>query len=127
LKEATTAWELERARSQWLENEWNAAKAKIDELNHSSHHWWTVASGLDNELQRMHASRSIRVTRPLRVLAAGVKKVMGRAGGAACVAPEARPAEPVVAAVPQVSSQSLRTRQLCADMKVARERLRRNP
>ena len=53
-------------RAQWLENEWNAAKVKIDELNHSSHHWWTVADGLSRELQTVYVSRSWRLTEPLR-------------------------------------------------------------
>ncbi|MBW2647027.1 MAG: hypothetical protein JRE23_12815, partial [Deltaproteobacteria bacterium] len=56
----------ERERSQWLENEWNTAKAKIEELNGNSHHWWTVADSLNRELQAMQASRCWRITRPLR-------------------------------------------------------------
>jgi len=60
--------ELEQlhAHSQWLQNEWDAAKAKIDELNHSSHHWWTVADGLNHELQSVYRSKSWRITWPLR-------------------------------------------------------------
>jgi hypothetical protein len=62
--------ELEQlhAHSQWLQNEWNAAKAKIDELNHSSHHWWTMADGLTRELQSVYRSKSWRITWPLRKL-----------------------------------------------------------
>ena len=56
------------ARGQWLQNEWDAAKAKIDELNHSSHHWWTVADGLNLELQSVYRSKSWRITWPLRKL-----------------------------------------------------------
>lgn len=40
-----------QARAQWLENEWNAAKAKIDGLNHSSHHWWLEAERINEELE----------------------------------------------------------------------------
>jgi FkbM family methyltransferase len=62
--------ELEQlhAHSRWLQNEWDAAKAKIDELNHSSHHWWTVADGLNHELQSVYRSRSWIITWPLRKL-----------------------------------------------------------
>ena len=62
--------ELEQlhAHSQWLQNEWDAAKAKIDELNHSSQHWWTVADGLNRELQSVYHSKSWRITWPLRKL-----------------------------------------------------------
>ena len=64
-----------QAQAEWLQNEWDAAKAKIDELNQSSHHWWTVAEQrwtvaeqLKQELQGVYASKSWRVTVPLRVV-----------------------------------------------------------
>jgi len=62
--------ELEQlhAHSQWLQNEWDAAKAKIAELNHSSHHWWSVADGFNRELQSVYRSKSWRITWPLRKL-----------------------------------------------------------
>jgi len=63
-----------QTRAQWLENEWNAAKAKIDELNHHSHHWWTIADGLNRELQAVYASRSWRLTGPLRDMNVLVKQ-----------------------------------------------------
>ena len=56
-------------RAQWLLNEWNAAKAKVDELNHKSHHWWTVAEQRNKELQAVYASGSWRITWPLRKIA----------------------------------------------------------
>lgn len=65
-REATLA--DEKARSQWLENEWNAAKAKITELNQTSHHWWTVSTSLNRELQSVYHSKSWRITWPLRKL-----------------------------------------------------------
>lgn len=49
-----------------LQTDYTAAKTKIDELNHSSHHWWTVADGLNRELQSVYASKSWKITRPLR-------------------------------------------------------------
>lgn len=55
-----------QAHAKWLQNEWNAAKARVDELNHSSHHWWSVADGLSRELQSVYASKSWRITLPLR-------------------------------------------------------------
>lgn len=54
------------ARGQWLENEWNAAKAKIHELNYHSHTWWLKADAAARDLQTVFASRSWRVTAPLR-------------------------------------------------------------
>jgi len=55
-----------QAHAELLQNEWDAAKAKVDELNHSSHHWWSVADGFNRELQRVYASKSWRITWPLR-------------------------------------------------------------
>jgi len=49
-----------------LQTDYAAAKTKIDELNHSSHHWWTVADGLNRELQSVYTSNSWKITRPLR-------------------------------------------------------------
>jgi FkbM family methyltransferase len=99
-----------QARVEWLQNEWGAAKqrveelskcigrlegdlesesqrtaqlgvdlqaareheiqlqAKVEELNHSSDHWWTVANRLSHELEGAYASRSWRLTAPLRWL-----------------------------------------------------------
>ncbi len=54
------------ARGQWLENEWNAAKAKIHELNYHSHTWWLKADAASRDLQTVFASRSWRITAPLR-------------------------------------------------------------
>lgn len=55
-----------QAHAEWLQNEWDAAKIKIDEINHSSHHWWTVADQFNRELQGVYASKSWRITAPLR-------------------------------------------------------------
>ncbi len=80
----------------WLNNEWETAKqkidelhqsnhhwwsmteqqgkeleetrAKIDELNQSSHHWWLEADRLNKELQTVYNSKSWRITWPLRKL-----------------------------------------------------------
>lgn len=97
--EAVQREELLREKGEsnnWLNNEWNAAKqkvdelyqsnhhwwsmadqqskelevrqAKIEELNHSSHHWWLEAERLTKELQTVHNSTSWRITWPLRKL-----------------------------------------------------------
>jgi FkbM family methyltransferase len=56
----------QQAHSQRLQNEWNAAKAEINELNHSSHHWWIVADEINRELQSILKSKFWRITWPLR-------------------------------------------------------------
>jgi hypothetical protein len=75
--------------AQWLQKEWDAAKVKIDELNQSSHHWWTAADHLNRELQAVYASKAWRITWPLRKTMQAVRwilKVSTRTGrGAVCV------------------------------------------
>jgi len=56
----------ESDRSQWLQNEWDAAKVQYDELSRLSHHWWSVADGLNHELQSIYQSKFWRLTWPLR-------------------------------------------------------------
>ena len=60
--------EQAHAHAQWLQNEWNAAKAKVDELNHSSHYWWLEVDRLNKELQTFFNSTSWRITWPLRAV-----------------------------------------------------------
>lgn len=52
---------------QWLESEWQAAKAKIEELNTHAHHWFTVATEREKQLAAVYASKSWKVTAPLRL------------------------------------------------------------
>ncbi|MDD4447369.1 MAG: hypothetical protein PHN61_06795, partial [Methanothrix sp.] len=66
LDSATQALNKERECVKWLENEWNAAKVKVDELNGSSHYWWAMADYLNHELQSVKSSYCWRVSRPLR-------------------------------------------------------------
>jgi len=66
LDSATQALHKEREHVKWLENEWNTARVKIEELNSSSHYWWSMADYLDHELQSIKASYCWRVTRPVR-------------------------------------------------------------
>ncbi len=68
LTETQTALTEQQARAQHLQDEWNTANAKIDELNHSSQHWWTVADGLNQEMQAAYHSKSWRITGPLRMV-----------------------------------------------------------
>ena len=75
-----------QAHDQWLQNEWDAAKAKVDELNHSSHYWWTVADGLNQELQSIYLSKSWRITLPLRKAMLAGKWIMALPARAARLA-----------------------------------------
>lgn len=75
LAESQTALAEQQAYAQHLLAELDAAKAKIDELNHTSHHWWTVADGLNQELQRVYSSKSWRITWPLRMVMKSIKKL----------------------------------------------------
>ena len=65
-----------QAHAQWLQSELDTANTKVHELNHSSHHWWTVADGLVQERKTLYASRSWRVTKPLRLLSLAVRKII---------------------------------------------------
>jgi hypothetical protein len=49
------------------------ARAKIEELNRDVTRWWTMADGLDRHLKAVYATRSWRVTAPLRRIAAALK------------------------------------------------------
>jgi predicted nucleic acid-binding Zn-ribbon protein len=55
-----------QAHAQWLQNELDAVTEKVNELNHSSHHWWTVSDQLNQELRSIYASKFWRITWPLR-------------------------------------------------------------
>jgi hypothetical protein len=62
-REAARASEAQlQAHAQWLQNEWDAAKAKIDEVN--------------GELQSVYASKSWRITWPLRKTMQVIKWVL---------------------------------------------------
>lgn len=51
-----------------LQNELDITKDKVDELGHSSHHYWTVADSLRSELDSVYKSKSWLITWPLRKL-----------------------------------------------------------
>lgn len=51
---------------QLVENELNAAKAKINNLNSEVHHWYNISDSLSLELHAMEASYCWRITSPLR-------------------------------------------------------------
>jgi FkbM family methyltransferase len=53
-------------RVERLEQELAAMQAKADELNASSHHWWTEADRLSRELHAIYAGESWKLTYPLR-------------------------------------------------------------
>ena len=54
--------------SHWLQGERDAAKLKIDKLNHEAHKWWLTADRLEHELRSVYSSKSWRITWPLRKL-----------------------------------------------------------
>ncbi|MCD6389415.1 MAG: hypothetical protein J7L69_08380, partial [Desulfobulbaceae bacterium] len=58
----------ERDKTHKIEQELGAASAKIDELNASSHHWWTEADKLTCELHDVYHCKSWKLTLPLRKL-----------------------------------------------------------
>jgi len=55
------------------------AEAKIDELNHSCHYWWTIAEGDRHKLQAVYVSRCWRITKPLRLVSPLLRRL--RHGG----------------------------------------------
>lgn len=57
--------ELE-ARAQWLQNEWDAARKQNQELEDAFRHHRSMSDQLDKELRAVYASRSWRITWPLR-------------------------------------------------------------
>jgi len=65
-----------QTHTQWLQSELNAVSAKVQELNNSSHHWWSIADSLNQELKTLYASRSWSITKPLRLLSLAVNKII---------------------------------------------------
>jgi len=68
LASARQQLEQTQAQTKLLQSEWDTAKAKIDELHQSNHHWWTVPDQFNRELQSVYASKSWPITWPLRKL-----------------------------------------------------------
>ena len=60
--------EQAQLQTQRLQDELDVAKAKVDELNHSSHYWWLQSEQLNEELQTIYNSKSWKITWPLRKL-----------------------------------------------------------
>jgi len=65
-----------QAQAEWLNKECNASKVKINELNDHAHHWWRVADGLSREIQAVYASRTWRLTKPLRWVNRHFKRIL---------------------------------------------------
>ncbi len=63
-----------QAHSQSLESEWQAAKAKVEELNNHARHWFTVATEREKQLAAVYASKSWKLTAPLRL---GYQLILG--------------------------------------------------
>ena len=79
-EQALAAGQLEinhlNAHIQQLQNELDASMIQIDELNHSSHHWYTVSYELEHELRSVYGSKSWRITLPLRKCMQFVKWIL---------------------------------------------------
>ncbi len=66
----------QRAHVLHLQAEWDVVKTKMNELNESSHHWWTVADDLSRELQGVYKSKSWRITCPLRMIMKFIRRLL---------------------------------------------------
>jgi hypothetical protein len=73
LESVQAALQEERARSEWLGNEWGASKLKVDNLNYWSHYWWLKSEELKDELMMMRSSISWLITKPIRLISVGMK------------------------------------------------------
>lgn len=56
-----------------LENEISAARSRVDELHREMTHWSNVANDIHGHLQAVYATRSWRVTAPLRWIKRGLR------------------------------------------------------
>ncbi len=71
-----------------LESELSAARSRIDEIHREMTRWTTIANDINNHLQAVYATRSWRLTAPLRWLKRnfGVSRVATRHGWTGLVA-----------------------------------------
>lgn len=67
--------EIEAVRAESASKEQDL-HSKIDELNKSSHHWWTTADQLTKELQSVYHSKSWRITWPLRKVMQSIRFIV---------------------------------------------------
>jgi SAM-dependent methyltransferase len=63
----------QQTHAQWLQNEWNAAQVKNNELKQSQQHWQALANAYNQERKALYASHSWRITRPLRLITTGIR------------------------------------------------------
>ena len=66
-----------RQRSERLHDELRAAGSRLEEAGRETHRWWSVADDTSRHLQAIYASRSWRLTAPLREINAWRKRLAG--------------------------------------------------
>jgi FkbM family methyltransferase len=68
-------------QAQWLQNEWDHAKARVEELVDDTLHWQAKAANINQELQSVYASTSWRITAPLRKIIMTARWILSRFTG----------------------------------------------
>lgn len=69
-----------RQRSERLYDELTAVGTKLQDADRETHRWWTVADDTSRHLQSIYASRSWRLTAPLRKVNAWRKRIVETPG-----------------------------------------------
>jgi hypothetical protein len=69
-----------RQRSERLYDELTAVGTKLQDASRETHRWWTVADDTSRHLQSIYASRSWRLTAPLRRVNAWRKRIVETSG-----------------------------------------------
>jgi len=76
-----------RRQAEALETELAAARVQIDELHQDRHRWWGMADQSRHELLAVYASKSWRLTAPLRLAALAGQALVGAVRRAAIMLP----------------------------------------
>jgi len=69
-----------RQRSEGLHHELRAAGSRLQEAGLETHRWWSIADDTSRHLQAIYASRSWKLTAPLREINAWRKRLAGSTG-----------------------------------------------
>jgi hypothetical protein len=69
-----------RQRSERLHRELRAAGSRLEDAGIETHRWWSMADDTSRHLQAIYASRSWRLTAPLREINAWRKRLAGSTG-----------------------------------------------
>jgi hypothetical protein len=54
--------------NQFMKNELDSSKVKLEEINRTNHHWYSLSNIYKNQLQSVYNSTSWRITMPPRKL-----------------------------------------------------------